>query len=153
MNKRQRAILIKFATVVVLTLVAVVVMINAKDWFNRSEAKRAMKELGQKVLQYRKDHGSVPPEAYVTGIKKSLEGHVRLGDLKYRGRWIDFEPAPDEIVAYTEKKYPSSLLSDGYIVLRLNGNVEWLGKQEFETELARQQSQREVEILRNQSSD
>lgn len=153
MNKRQRATLIKSITVVLLTLIAVVVMINVKDWINRSEAIRAMEQLGLRVRKYRNDHGSVPPESYVTNIKESLEGHVRLGDVKYRGRWIDFESTPDEIVAYTQKKYPSSLLSDGYIVLRLNGNVEWLGKQEFKTELARQQSQKEVEILRNQSSN
>ncbi|GAG04531.1 unnamed protein product, partial [marine sediment metagenome] len=79
-----------------------------------------------------------------------LEGHVRLGDVKYRGRWIDFESKPDEILAYSEKKYPSSLLGDGYVVLRLDGKVEWLRKQEFEEELAHRQSQKEVEILRNQ---
>lgn len=150
MNKRQKIILIESAVVVLITLIAVVAMINAKDWINRSEAMRAMEHLGQRVVDYRDTHHSVPPESYVTNIKESLEGHVRLGDVKYRGRWIDFESTPDEILAYSEKKYPSSLLGDGYIVLRLNGKVEWLGKQEFEEELARQQSQKEVEILRNQ---
>ena len=150
MNKRQKVILIEAAVVVLITLIAVVAMINAKDWINRSEAMRAMEQLGQRVVDYRDTHHSVPPESYVTNIKESLEGHVRLGDVKYRGRWIDFESTPDEILAYSEKKYPSPLLGDGYVVLRLDGKVEWLGKREFEEELAHRQSQKEVEILRNQ---
>jgi hypothetical protein len=148
MSKQRKVILIEFITVMLVTAIAVVAMINAKDWINRSEAMRAMEQLGQRVLEYRKVHGSVPSESYVDNIKESLEGHLRLGNLQYRARWIDFESTPDEILAYSEKRYPSSLLDDGYVVLRLNGKVEWLGKQEFEKELARQQSQKEVEILR-----
>ena len=147
MNKHQKVILIKFTTVIVVTAIAVVAMINVKDWINRSEAMRAMEHLGQRVLEYRKAHGSVPPESYVTNIKETLEGHVRLGNLQYRARWIDFESTPEEILAYAEQKYPSSLLNDGFVVLRLSGRVEWLGKQEFEKVLARQQSQKEIEIL------
>ena len=150
MNRRQKIILMESVAIVLVTLIAVVAMINAKDWINRSEAMRAMEQLGQRVVDYRETHGSVPPESYVTKIKESLEGHVRLGDVKYRGRWIDFESTPDEILAYSQRTYPSSLLDDGYIVLRLNGKIEWLEKEKFEEELARQQSQKEVEILRNQ---
>ena len=147
MNKHQKVILIKFTTVIVVTAIAVVAMINVKDWINRSEAMRAMEQLGQRVLEYRKAYGSVPPESYVTNIKQSLEGYVRLGNLQYRGRWIDPESTPEEILAYAEKKYPSSLLNDGFVVLRLNGQVEWLGTQEFEKVLAQQQSQEEIELL------
>jgi hypothetical protein len=148
MNRRQKIILIESATVLVITVVAVVAMINAKDWVNRSEAMRAMEQLGQRVLDYRKANNFVPPESYVTSIKESLEGHLRLGPVQYRGLWIDFESTPDEILAYCEKRYPSSLLDDGYVVLRLSGKVQWLGKQEFETELARQQGEKEIEMLR-----
>jgi len=147
MNKHQKVILIKFTTVIVVTAIAVVAMINVKDWINRSEAMRAMEHLGQRVLDYRQAYHSVPPESYVTNIKETLEGHVRLGNLQYRAQWIDFESTPEEILAYAEQKYPSSLLDDGFVVLRLSGRVEWLGKQEFEKVLARQQSQKEIEIL------
>ena len=147
MNKHQKVILIKFTTVIVVTAIAVVAMINIKDWINRSEAMRAMEQLGQRVLEYRKAYGSVPPESYVTNIKQSLEGYVRLGNLQYRGRWIDPESTPEEILAYSEKKYPSSLLNDGFVVLRLNGQVEWLGTQKFRKVLAQQQSQEEIELL------
>lgn len=146
MNKRQKAILIDFTAVIVATAIAVVAMINFKDWINRSEATRAMQQLGQIVLQYRKDHGSVPPKSYVDRIKQNLEGHVRLGNLQYRARWIDFESPPDEILAYTEKNYHSLLFGKGFIVLRLNGTIEWMEKQQFETLLAQQQSQIEKEL-------
>ena len=147
MNKRQKAILVEFIAVIVITAVAVVAMINFKDWVNRSEAMRAMEHLGQIVLQYRKNRGLVPPESYVDGIKENLEGHVRLGNLRYRARWLDIESTPDEILAYTEKNYHSLLVEKGYVVLRLDGRVEWMGKREFETLLAQYQSPMEIQML------
>jgi len=148
MNKRQKAILLEFVTVILATVIAVIAMINFKDWVNRSEAIGAMEQLSQEVLRYRKEYGAVPPESYVTSIKKNLKGWVRLGDLKYRAQWIDLEATPDEILAYTEKTYPSSLLNDGYVVLRLDGRVEWMGKQQLENLLAQQQSKVEIDMLR-----
>ena len=151
MNRQQKVTLIKFITVILATAIAVAAMLNIKDWVNRSEAMRAMKHLGQKILEYRKTYGSVPPESFVTNIKQSLEGYVRLGDLQYRGRWIDLESMPEEILAYSEKKYPSSLLLDnGFVVLRLSGHVEWLGTKQFRKVLAKQQSQKEIEMLQKQ---
>jgi len=148
MNRRQKAILIEFVVVLAITAVAVVAMINFKDWVNRSEAMRAMQQLGQEVLSYRKIHGLLPSQSYVEHIKEDLEGYVRLGDVVYRGLWIDFESTNDEILAYTEKDYHSLLLDEGYVVLRLNGLVQWLGKKEFETVLAEQQSPEEIQMLR-----
>ena len=150
MNKRQKITLIKFITVILATAIAVVAMINIKDWVNRSEAMRAMEHLGQKILAYREAYHSVPPESFVTNIKESLEGYVRLGNVQYRGIWIDSESTPEEILAYAEKKYPSSLLDDGFVVLRLSGRVEWLGTKQFRKTLAQQQSQKEIEMLQKQ---
>jgi len=146
MNKRQKTILMDFAVVIAVTAVAVLAMINFKDWVNRSEAMRAMEQLGRIVLQYRKDHGSVPPESYVDRIKESLEGYVRLGNLRYRAQWLDLESSSDEILAYTEKNY-RSLMGKGFVVLRLDGRVEWMEKQEFRNLLAQQQSPTEIEML------
>ncbi len=148
MNRRQKAILIKFVTVMVITVVVVVAMINFKDWVNHSEAIRAMEHLGRVVLACRKDNGSVPPQSYVDSIKENLEGAVRLGDLQYRARWLDFDSGPDEILAYTDKKYHSLLVGSGFIVLRLDGSVEWMDKQKFETLLAAQQSPMEQHLSR-----
>ena len=147
MDRRQKNVLIDFIIVIVITAAAVVAMVNFKDWVNHSEAMRAMKQFGQIVLQYRKDHGSVPPESYVNRIKENLQGYVRLGDLQYRAQWLDFDSSPDEILAYTEKKYPSSLLDDGFIVLRLDGRIEWMGTQQFKDLLAQQQGPMEKRML------
>lgn len=146
MNRRQKAILIESLAVIAVTAIAVWGMVNLKDWINRSEAMRAMEQLGEEVLQYRTENGSVPPESYVERIKETLEGHVRLGRLQYRARWIGFDATSDEILAYTEKSYPSSLLDDGYVVLRLDGRVQWMKKRQFETLLAQQQSQTEIDM-------
>jgi hypothetical protein len=147
MNRRQKIILRDFVAVIVITAVAVSAIINFKDWVNRSEARRAMEHLGQIVLQYRKDNGALPPESYVNNIKKALEGSARLGKLQYRALWIEADSKPDEILAYTEKDYPSLLVGDGFIVLRLDGRVEWMGKKEFRTLLKQQQSPEEIQML------
>ena len=139
--------LINTATVMVITAIAVAAMINLKNWVNRSESMRAMEHLSRVVMQYRKEHGSVPPESYIRGIKEELEGHVRLGKVIYRAQWISFESTPDEILAYTEKPHESWLFGRKYIVLRLDGRAEWMGKQKLEILLAQQQSSQELEIL------
>jgi len=150
-NKRQKALLVESITIIVITAVAVLAMINLKDWVSRSEAVRSMEQLGRIVLQYRKEHGSVPSEDYIKSIKEKLAGHVGLGKLQYRARWIDFESKPDEILAYAEKKHRASLLSDGYVVLRLDGRAEWMGEQKFQKLLGQQRrkSPQELQILRD----
>lgn len=148
MNKRQKSVLINFVAVIVITATAIVAMINFKDWVNRSEAMRAMEHLGRIVLRYRENHGSVPPKSYIDNIKENLEGSVRFGNLQYRAMWIDFDSPSHEILAYVEKKYRSSITGKGYIVLRLDGRVEWMSKKEFEKLLAQQQSPMEIEMTR-----
>jgi radical SAM superfamily enzyme YgiQ (UPF0313 family) len=147
MNRRQKAILINIVAVIIVTIFAILAMINFKDWVNRSEAIRAMEHLGQVALRYRKEHGSVPPQSYVDRVREELPGNVRLGNLQYRGLWIDFESSGDEILAYVKKEYPSSFFSDGFIVLRLDGRVEWMGEKKFQVLLAQQQRPVEIQML------
>ena len=147
MNKRQKSLVINSVTIITVTAIVVVAMINFKDWVNRSEAMRAMEYLGQRILQYRKDEGSVPPESYVDRLRNKLPGNVRLGDLKYRSLWIDADSTNDEILAYTRRVYEHSLfLNEGFVVLRLDGRVEWMERQEFEVLLARQQKPMELQF-------
>ena len=145
MNRRQKDVLINFVVVITITVVVVIGIINFKDWINRSEARRAMEHLGQIALKYRQEHGTVPPEFHVERIKTTLEGHARLGKLTYRARWIELDSTPDEILAYIRKDYSSLLFSAGYLVLRLDGRVEWMGAEEFEKLLAQQQSPMEAQ--------
>jgi len=151
MNKKQRNTLINIITIFIVTIVAVVGMINAKDWVNRAEAMRAMEQLGKKVIEERKERGSLPPESYVDTIKERLEGYVRLGKLQYRARWIDLDSTSEEILAYTPKNYRSSFLGKGYIVLRLDGSVQWIKSKEFEPLLRSYQSDMEIKLLQMES--
>lgn len=144
MNKRQKSIIREFILVCVVITVVVLGLLNLKDYVNRTEAMRAMEQLGQLVLSYRKEHGSVPPQYYVDEAKGNLEGSPRLGGLIYRARWIEYGTSDDEIIAYTRKSY-SRILGAGYIVLRLDGSVEWMGEKEFKELLDSQQSQEEKE--------
>lgn len=149
MNKKQKSILTDFAVVIVITFVAVVAIINFKDWVNRSEAMRAMEELGKIVIEYRENQGAIPPESYVDRIRETLPGQARLGNMHYRGRWIGLDSPDDAILAYTQKKYRSIILSHGYIVLRRKGRVEWMEKQEFEKLLTEQQNPLEIQIMKD----
>lgn len=146
MNKKQKQILANFAVVIVVTAMAVVGMIELKNQVNRSEAMRAMEQLGRIVGDYNQKNGSIPPESYVDGIKKSLEGQVRLGNLQYRARWIKFDSPPDTILAYVTKDYHSLFFRPGAIVLRIDGLIEWKDKKEFNKLLDNQQSVTEREM-------
>ncbi|MBN2270437.1 MAG: hypothetical protein JXN61_07480 [Sedimentisphaerales bacterium] len=146
MNKRQKAILVEVATVLVITLIAVVAMINFKDYINRREAITAMQQLGKIVLEYQRQNSRVPSESVFLSEKDNVRGSVRLTNLVYRGLWIDFDAEPNDILAYAMKNYPSSLLDDGYVVLMFDANVVWMGKAEFEELLARQQSEVEIKM-------
>ncbi len=151
MNKRQKALLAESIIIIVMTAAAVVAMINLKQWVSRSETIQVMEQLGQVVLQYRKEHGSLPSGDDVKGIQEKLQEEVRLDKLQYRAQWIDVDSAPDEILAYTEKRFRASLLDDGYAVLRLDGRVEWMGKEKFQKLLGQQRrlSPQDLQILQD----
>jgi type II secretory pathway pseudopilin PulG len=144
LTKRQNIIVAKLIIVLVITAAAAFTMMNVKDFTNRKEGMRAMTQLGQRILEYRKTYGSLPPESYIEKIKKSLEGSVRLGTVQYRAIWITFDSKDDTILAYTQENYHSLFLKSGYIVLWLNGKVELIKAGRFENLLAGQQSLEEI---------
>jgi len=122
------------------------VMVNVKDHINKSEAIRAMELLGQRVREYREKHHSTPPESYFNQQKNVL-GAVRLGEVNYRAQWIGFDSSPDTILAYSWTNY-LFLVKDGYVVMMLDGRVEWMDKDDFEILLKKQQTQSEIELLK-----
>lgn len=145
MERHQKALLIKFIVVITVTIILIVAMVNFKDWVNHTEAMRAMEHLGREVSRYRERNGVIPPEFHVNKLVSSLEGHARLGELEYRGRWISFDCPPEEILAYVKREHDSLLLSTGYIVLRLDGGIEWMGEKEFKSLLSQQQDYMEID--------
>jgi len=153
MNKRQRRILREFFIVIAITVFAVFLMINFKDLVNRSEAIRAMKTLSKRISEYRKARNSLPHESWIEAQKETLPGAPRLGDIKYRALWINTDSPDDEILAYSNRNYHSLFVGKGYVVLRLNGHVEWMGKKEFEQLLKKQQSKAESQFLQNQLTE
>jgi hypothetical protein len=143
LNKRQKSIIYNSIFVVVFTITTVFGMIHLKDHVNRKEAIRAMEQLGKICIEYRSENKMVPSTHYIEKIKKQLEGSARAGAIIYRGRWISFGAKDDEILAYSQKKYSHSFIKSGYIVLRLDGTVEWMGARQFEELLSSQQSPEE----------
>jgi len=150
-NKRQKALLTESIIILLITAAAVVIMINLKQWVSRSETIQIMEQLGQVVLQYRKEHGSLPSGDDVKGIQGKLEEEVRLDKLQYRAQWIDVDSPPDEILAYVEKNFRASILNDGYVVLQLDGQVTWMNQEEFQKLLSRQSrlSPQDLKILQD----
>jgi len=137
---KKRALLIESFLVLAATVAAVIGMIHLKDYVNRSEAVRAMTELGDLILERRQAQGSLPPQSFVDSAKEELEGAVRLGRVRYRALWIGPDAPAETILAYSHKRHPSSLLKDGYVVLYLDGRVEWWPAPRFEHLLAAQQT-------------
>lgn len=148
MNKAQKSILTNFVTVIAVTTFAVIAMINLKAWVNRSEAMRAMTHLGEVVLEYKKTNGVIPPQSYIDRVETSLQGYARLSEIQYRARWIDFDSPADDILAYSEQNYRSLVIADGFIVLRLNGRVEWVDKKILTEVLHQQLKPEEIEQLK-----
>jgi type II secretory pathway pseudopilin PulG len=146
MNKRQRAVLIESVLVLIATAGAVIGMMQLKDYVNRSEAMRAMNQLGTQILEYRRQYGSLPPQSFVDDAKGEVEGAVRLGNVVYRALWIGPDAPGDTILAYSQKRLPSSFLKDGYVVLRLNGAVEWMPTPQFAALFPKQRAPTEPDL-------
>ncbi len=148
MNKRQRSIITNFIFVTAGTAIFVGVMINVKDVINKSEAIRAMELLGEGVRKYRDSYHSTPPESYFNRLKNSIST-VRLGDVQYRAQWIGFDDGPDTVLAYSYKNY-RFFVKRGYVVMRLDGSIEWIERGKFRKLLKKQQTDAEIKLLNKQ---
>ena len=147
LNSRQRSIVNNFLFVTAATIVAILVIIVFREYVNRTEATRAVEHLGKVVLKYREEKGFIPPESYILGVKDELEGYARIGNLHYRALWIDSECGDDEILAYTQTGGNAMFLGSGFVVLRLDGRVEWMKEKDFKEMFAQQQDPLEVQML------
>ena len=145
MNKRQKSTVFNFVIVLVVTLVFSVAMVCVKDVINQSESMRTMKLLAEAVQQHRKEVGSLPSKSYFENLRQKLQD-ARLGECEYRARWIGFEAEPDTILAYAWKDFHLPA-GRGYVVMRLDGSVEWMKKKEFEKLLSEQQNEAEIKLL------
>ncbi len=148
MNKRQRSIIANFIFVTAGTAIFVGAMINVKDVINKSEAIRAMELLGEGVRKYRDNYHSTPPESFFNRLENSIS-MVRLGEVQYRAQWIGFDDGPDTVLAYSRKNY-RFFVKRGYVVMRLDGSVEWIKRGEFLKLLKKQQTEAEVKLLNKQ---
>lgn len=138
MNKKQKNFLIKFVLVIAITVIMVIGVSNFKEYVNRSETLRAMTDLNQRIIEYRKLNGTLPSEDFINTIRSDLMGSARVGNIEYRGKYIDYLSGPSSVLAYSKKEFSGFLIPDGYVVLRLNGQVQWLTADEFKTEMALQ---------------
>ncbi len=143
MTQYKRSLLIQFVVVLLATVAAIVGLMHLKDYVNRSEAMRAMTQLGGRILDYRSTQGSLPPQSFIDDVKDQVDGAVRIGNVRYRALWIGPGALDETILAYSEKRHPSSLLDDGFVVLRLDGAVEWLPSAQFRALFATQRAETE----------
>lgn len=148
MNRRQKALLTESMLVLAATALAVVGMMHLRDYINRSEAMRAMGQLGGRILDYRRQYGSLPPESFINSIKGDLEGSVRLGNVRYRALYIGLDAPAETILAYSERKYSSFFVDDGYVVLHLDGTVKWIPAEQFPGLYRKQRTPDEPEMER-----
>jgi hypothetical protein len=147
LNARQKELVANIVIVMVFTIAMVTGFANIKNAINRSETMRAMELLGNEILRHRKTYSSLPSEYQVKQFTDAI-GAVRLEAFYYRAQWIEFGSVPDTtILAYSQKNY-RGFVKAGYIVLWLNGKVEWMSKKQFEKILAMQQEQQELQWIK-----
>ena len=131
MNRRQKSTTLNLLSVIFLTALLVGGVGYWKDHVNKSESIRVMKLLSEVVRQYRQANSrALPPESYINSQREAI-GDARLGRIQYRAQWIDFNAPDDTILAYAHKDYGMTA-GKGYIVMRLDYTVEWMGQAEFE---------------------
>jgi hypothetical protein len=147
MNRAQRRLVSNFLSVTAVTLFFVFAVMNVKDLINRKEAMRGMKHLGEIVLDYRNKNGALPGEAMILDVEKQVAGSARLGEVHYRAQYISINSTPDTIVAYDEQRFGSLLVKSGFIVLMLDGRVQFMDAKTFYAMLSRQQSEYEIRDL------
>ena len=151
MNKRQKKVLINFAVVMCITVVFVFFVIGYKDHVNKSAAIKGMSMLGQRILAYRAENNSLPPKSWVDNLIKQMD-IARFSDVEYRAIWINMDSGPETILAYISANY-DVINEQGAIVLRLNGNVEWIDKEPFESILKAQQGKAEIEMMQKRNQN
>ncbi len=145
MNRRQKSTILNLVSVILLTAVLVGAVGYWKNHVNKSESIRVMKLLSEVVQRYRQQNSrALPPESYISRQREVI-ADARLGTIQYRAQWIDFNAGMDTILAYSYKDYGITA-GKGYVVMRLDCTVEWMGKMEFEELFAAQRSQAEPEL-------
>jgi len=147
MNSRQKSILVNFFVVIVITILAIGAMANFKNHINRKEAYRAMSYLAERIMQYNRQNDCIPPQRYVEKYEDQAPGHERLKEFHYRARWIRLDAPDDTILAYSKEPYRSMILGDKYLVLRLDGTVEFLSRDKLDSILKKQQDSAELQML------
>lgn len=120
---------------------------NFKDYVNKTETIRAFNQLGEKITEHRKRTGILPSESAIRDIKQQIEGAVRVGNIQYRAQWISIDSPPETIVAYAEKKY-GTFIESGFVLLRLDGLVEYLPPDKFNAILSKQETMAEAEEIK-----
>ena len=139
--------MINIIFVFLFTIITIAGLATVKNSINKSEAIRAMKLLGQKVLSYRQKYGSLPSQRYAMQFINEISA-VRLMNLQYRAQWIEYGANVHKtVLAYSKKDY-KGLVKAGYIVLWLDGRVEWMKPSEFELILRSQQKKDELDYLK-----
>jgi len=146
MNNRQKHLIINLISIVTITTVFVIIMMNVKDMLNKSESMTAMNQIGREIIKHRKLNNSLPPEHVIQQNRPNIAGSARLGTLHYRAMWIGYDADDNTILAYTKKNYRSFFLKSGYVVLKLDGSVEWINEREFEELFKDQKSPTEPDM-------
>ena len=145
MNQRQKSTILNLVSVILLTAVLVGGVGYWKNHVNKSESIRVMKLLSEIVQRYRQANSrALPAESYINRQKEAI-GDARLGIVQYRAQWIDFNAGMDTILAYSYKDYGLAA-GKGYIVMRLDYTVEWMGQAEFEELFTAQRNQAEPKL-------
>jgi hypothetical protein len=145
LNKRQLSVIRHFLVVIVVTLLFVFGLINLRDSLNRSEMNREMEVLATSIKDYRQRNGSLPSESW---IRTQVQSFVRLANLEYRAKSVLYDSPPETIVASCMQNSYSMLVKKAYIVLRLDGSVEWLAPDVYAKAIKEQDIATQNELFR-----
>lgn len=145
LNKRQLSVIRHFLFVIIVTLLFIFGLINLRDGLNRSEMQREMEVFATAVKDYRQQNKALPPESWV---QPQVRNFVRLGGVQYRAKSILYDSPPDTIIASCKQRTYSVFVKTAYIVLRLDGRVEWLSPPVYEKTIKEQDQAVQSELYK-----
>jgi hypothetical protein len=119
------------------TVLFVLLVILAHDWFTKKEYITSMEKIGEQISEFQKSHNRLPSSTEFYGFSLQARS-LQLNDIVYGHDLVVEGAAGDTVLANSPRTY-LRLLSDGHAVLYLDGRVEWASPEEMRRLLTNRQ--------------
>jgi hypothetical protein len=130
-------------------LAFIVLVFLIHDLFVKNEYIHNMEWIGRQVTTFKNEHNQMLPNHQEFLRFEIISRNLRMHDVHYDKSLILEDDPAETILAHTPR-LNLRLLSDGHVVLYVNGNVEWVTPVKLQRLLDDRQQQYNRNILRRE---